>query len=280
MTSPSKESLAETKALQEIFNVAIPQPDEFDQLLMQWNLCKTLRICAWISWFIHNLINHNNSIKGPLLTKEIEERETWWINRVQTWNQNSAEFEEYCRRLNPKQTGGVLKCRGRIQGDLPIYLPDNDHYTKTLVEHCHNETLHGGVSLTMAKVQEIYWIPRLRRLVKRGFQAIPFPNQQPEKLPNDRTEGDLPFQVVGLDYAGPIRYRKRGKKENKAYIIVYACSLTRALYLELTKTMGTEEFIATFKWFIARKGRPQYSLFRQCEGIRHRGKVVKTNHGR
>ena len=118
----------------------------------------------------------------------------------------------------------------------------------------------------MTKVREIYWIPRLRKLVKRAikrcfgcrrFHAIPFPSPQPGKLPKDRTEGDFPFQVVGVDYAGRIRYRKRGKKEAKAYIVVYACSLTRALYLELTKTMKTEEFIATFKRFIARKGRPK-----------------------
>ena len=94
------------------------------------------------------------------------------------------------------------------------------------------------------KLREIYWIPRLRRLAKkvlkrcfgcRRFQAIPFPNPHPGKLPKGRTEGDLPFQVIGVDYAGPIRYRKQGKKESKAYIIVYACSLTRALYIKKLK---------------------------------------------
>ena len=35
-----------------------------------------------------------------------------------------------------------------------------------------------------------------------------------------------PFQVIGVDYAGPIKYRTRGRKEGKpAYIIVlFACS--------------------------------------------------------
>ena len=266
VTSPSEESLAETIPVREIFNVAVPQPDTFDQLLKKWSLWKTLRICAWISRFPRNAGKQCVSIKGPLLTEEIKERETWWINRVQTRNQDSLEFKEDRARLNLKLTGGILTCHGRIQGDFPIYLPDNDLYTEKLVEHSHIETLHGGVSLTMAKVREIYWIPRLRRLAKRiikrcfgckRFQAVPCPNPQPGNLPKDRTEGDLPFQVVGVDYAGPIRYRSRRKKEAKAYIIVYACALTRALYLELTKTMSTEEFLATFKRFIARKGRPQ-----------------------
>ena len=214
MTSPSKESLAETKPVREIFNVAnISQPDVFDQLLKKWRLWKTLRICAWISRFIRNVDKRNDSRKGPLSTAEIQERETWWINRVQARNQDSLKFEEERARLNLRPTGGILKCHGRIQGDLPIYLPDNDLYTEKLVELSHNETLHGGVSLTMSKVREISWIPRLRRLAKRllkrcfgcrRFQAIPFPNPQPGKLPKDQTEGDLPSHRSRLRWSNQI----------------------------------------------------------------------------
>ena len=112
------------------------------------------------------------------------------------------------------------------------------------------------------KMQEIYWIPGLRRNLKRcfacrRFQAISFPNPQPGKLPKDPTEKDQLFQVVRVDYAGPIRYQKRRKKESKACIMAYACSLTCALYLELTKTLITDEFLTTLKRLIARKGRPK-----------------------
>ncbi|XP_028415662.1 uncharacterized protein LOC114539025 [Dendronephthya gigantea] len=118
----------------------------------------------------------------------------------------------------------------------------------------------------MAKVRDEYWIPRLRRMARRvrkncfgckRFHATRLPNPQPGKLPKDRSSGELPFQVVGVDYAGPIRYRAGNKQERKAYILVYACSLTRALYLEVTKTLSTEEFLNTLKRFIARKGRPE-----------------------
>ena len=266
VTSASKESTAETKPIRQIFNIAIPQPDVFDQLLKKWSFWKTLRICAWVSRFVRNAGRVNESMRGPLSTEEIQEREAWWIIKVQRRNRDTPEFEEDRARLNLKPSaGGILECHGRIQGDFPTYLPDNDMYTEKLVEHAHNVTLHGGVGLTMAKVRESHWIPRLRRLTRRvikncfgcrRFHATHFPNPQPGKLPKDRTEGDLPFQVVGVDYAGPIRYQKRGKQEGKAYIIVYACSLTRAMYLELTKTMSTEEFLSTFKRFVARKGRP------------------------
>ena len=111
MTSPSKESLAETKPVREIFNVAnISQPDVSDQLLKKWRLWKTLRICAWISRFIRNVGKRNDSRKGPLSIAEIQERETWWINRVQARNQDSPKFEEDRARLNLRPTGGILKC--------------------------------------------------------------------------------------------------------------------------------------------------------------------------
>ena len=69
--------------------------------------------------------------------------------------------------------------------------------------------------------------------------------------------GTTPFQVVGADYAGPVKYRVSRNREGKSYIVLHACSLSRALYLELTKPMETEEFISTLKQFIARKGRPE-----------------------
>ena len=132
--------------------------------------------------------------------------------------------------------------------------------------HFHTQTLHGGVGLTMAKVRKTYWIPRLRQLVKllikrcygcKRFHVSAFANPPPGYLPKDRTEGASPFQVVGIDYAGPVKYCDGRNKEGKAYIVLYACSLSRALYLELTKTMETEEFISTLKRFIARNGRPE-----------------------
>ena len=133
------------------------------------------------------------------------------------------------------------------------------------MQYAHEVTLHGGVGLTMAKVRETHWIPRLRQLTKRvirrcygckRFNLTALANPPPGNLPQDRTEGTSPFQVIGVDYAGPIKYRASRNREGKAYIVLYACSLSRSLYLELTKTMETEEFLSTLKRFIARKGRP------------------------
>lgn len=69
--------------------------------------------------------------------------------------------------------------------------------------------------------------------------------------------GNYAFQIVEVDYAVPVKYRVSRNREGKAYIVLYVCSLTCALYLELMKTMETEEFIRTLKRFLARKGRAE-----------------------
>ena len=66
---------------------------------------------------------------------------------------------------------GILDCRGRIQGHYPIFPPDSSPFTRKLVHRSYVDTLHGGVALTITKVRELYWVPRLRALVKQVLRA-------------------------------------------------------------------------------------------------------------
>ncbi|XP_028415013.1 uncharacterized protein LOC114538092 [Dendronephthya gigantea] len=118
----------------------------------------------------------------------------------------------------------------------------------------------------MTKIREKYWIPQLRRLTKRlirkchrckRFQVKAYAVPLTANLPLERTTGSTPFQVIGVDFAGPIRYLSKAKKEKKAYVALYACSLTRAVYLDLLPNQSTDEFLLSLKRFIERKGRPE-----------------------
>ena len=111
----------------------------------------------------------------------------------------------------------------------------------------------------MIEVRKNYWIPRLRSLTKRvikrcygckRFQITAFAQPPTGNLPMDRTEGSSPFQVVGIDC-------RAKKDQKKSYILLYACSLTRGLYLELLPDLTTGECIRSLKRLIARRGRPQ-----------------------
>ena len=101
----------------------------------------------------------------------------------------------------------------------------------------------------------------MKRIVKKclgckRFQAAALAVPPPGLLPRDRTEGSTPFQVVAVDYAGPIKFKATERREGKAYLILYACSLTRALYLDLARSLQTGEFLLSLKGLIARRGRP------------------------
>ena len=91
----------------------------------------------------------------------------------------------------------------------------------------------------------------------KRFRATAFASPPPGNLPRDRTEGGTAFQVVGVDFAGLLKYREKGRREAKAYIVLYACSLTRGLYLELLPNLETTEFLSSLKRLIARRERPK-----------------------
>ena len=268
VTTATLESEAEAKATRAVFKVAVESTNEPDQILAKFSLNKALRIHAWISRFLHNCaarVTKQERWTGPLTTQEINDQQQFWVKRAQAIQDDKLNDDK--QRLGVQENEeGILVCKGRLQGQCPVFLPDSHPYTTKLVEDAHQRTLHGGVGLTMAKIREDNWVPRLRQLVKktikrchgcRRFHAKPVSEPPPGNLPVDRTEGDRPFQVVGVDFAGPIKYRVTKKTEGKAYITLYACSLTRALYLELTTSMETDEFIPTLKRLIARKGRPE-----------------------
>lgn len=78
-------------------------------------------------------------------------------------------------------------------------------------------------------------------------------------LPKQRVSIMYPFQVSGVDYAGPfsIKDRKgRGCKITKAYICLFVCFSTKALHLEVASDLSTESFLAALKRFTARRGKP------------------------
>ena len=114
----------------------------------------------------------------------------------------------------------------------------------------------------MTQVREHYWVPRLRRLVRKvikscngcyRFRVKAYTTPPPAKLPVDCTEGSEAFEVLGVDFAGPLKYGKSKKQEGKAYLIVYACSLTCALHLKVLTTMETMEFLGS----LGRRGCPK-----------------------
>ena len=166
---PSKETTGELKHTRQVHALVTASPQR-DELLESYRLRKVLRIGAWIQRLIRNCRSLSAEREyAPLKTNEIGHQTTWWIKRVQHEADKRGEIEgvKVLLNLQPNETG-VLECRGRIAEQYPIILPENSEFTRKVVEQAHFTTLHGGVTSTMAQVRERYWVPKLRRMVKKA----------------------------------------------------------------------------------------------------------------
>ena len=174
-------------------------------ILNKLPLGKALRVLAWVARFVVNSRQVGPKVTGPLLSEEIQQQELLCIERAQTQASQQPNFNQEREQLGLWQFEGLWKCCGRIQGEYPIYVPDTSVLAVKLAEDSHMHTLHGGIGLTMADVRERFWIPRLRRLVKKvikachgckRFYALALQVPAPGLLPKDRTEGIVPFNVL------------------------------------------------------------------------------------
>ena len=138
---------------------------------------------------------------------------------------------------------------GRIRRQHPVFIPRECKLAETLIEEAHIQTIRGGVTLTMAKIRSKYWVPTLRQLVKRvlricygckKFHVKSYPVPQKMLLAADCTNLDLPFKIIGTDYAGPFLCKSKGKKERKVYLLLFTCSLSRAIHLEMLPNQTTQ----------------------------------------
>ena len=82
--------------------------------------------------------------------------------------------------------------------------------------------------------------------------AKPCAPPQSGQLPTERVVQGNPFSTTGADFAGPIHL----KNEEKAYVTLFTCEITRAVHLELTEDMTAHEFMGMFRRFISRRGAP------------------------
>ena len=170
---------------------------------------------------------------------------------------------------------GIVRCSGRFKyanlsymRKYPIFLPRQSYLTELIIGDRHRRNKHAGVKTTLAEIREEYWIPRGRRLVQRiinncvvcrRITAKPFKPPGPPPLPQIRLSEMPPFTNTGVDFAGPLycRERGRGKKAYKSYISLYTCASTRAIHMELVPDMSSPALKNSMIRFVSTRGIPQ-----------------------
>ncbi|GBM65291.1 hypothetical protein AVEN_15374-1 [Araneus ventricosus] len=110
-------------------------------------------------------------------------------------------------------------------------------------------------------LRERYWIIRARKAIKnvlynciicKRFKAKSMSSEL-TPLPPDRVTDCAPFEIVGIDLAGPLFL----KNEGKVSIDLFTCAVYRAIHLELVNSLSSDAFLLALRRFIARRGRPR-----------------------
>ena len=260
--------------------VVVPSAPPCEPLLEVANyerLSRLLRVTAWIMRFRRNASSKEPSSAGPLTASELNEAEMYWLRLVQHTAFASEIMALEAGQQVPKISSvltlqpfldrdKVLRLGGRLQQlddqeklKHPILLPADHRFTHLLVDATHKRLLHGGIQLTLLDLWERFWIIKGCRTVKRVQKAcLPcrrrclLPEAAPvAPLPKERINEATPFEVVGIDFCGPLYCRDELASTEKVYVVVFSCTVTRAVHLELTTDLTARAFILAFKRFAA-----------------------------
>lgn len=167
---------------------------------------------------------------------------------------------------------GILRCKGRIDkakltyaSKNPILLPRDSHFTILLIRQMHSKIYHMGVSQTLNEIRKMYWIPKGRAVVKsvlkdcvicKRIHSHSFKTPNPPNLPVERVTYQYPFYSTGIDYTSNLTVTIN-KISIKVYIVLFTCSATRAISLDIVEDMTAGSFLAAFRRFCARNNTPK-----------------------
>lgn len=262
---------------------------EFDSFLFSKysNYTKLKRVTAWVLRYKSNCLgSKKNKTIGSLSTKELEAADQCLV-RI---SQRICFPEDYGRlerglelspkskilNLNPFTVNGVIRVGGRLRNSNftfnkkhPMLVSPKHLICKMIFDTEHLRLLHAGPQMLLSSIRQKYW-PTLGRNFARVIvrKCVKCRRYNPATvqpimgdLPKSRLTGGYAFNIVGVDYLGPLQIlnkKGRGAKLSKCYVSLFVCFATKAIHLEPVYSLDTESFLATFRRFVARRGRPSH----------------------
>ena len=166
---------------------------------------------------------------------------------------------------------GILRVNSRLCTEVysysecfPIFLPSTDHITGLIIKFIHDEH-HINIVSTMSMVRSCYYVPKLRQTCRKIVHNCStckklivkhYKLQKAPVWPPFRVERSRPFAHCGVDLTGHL-YIKNGKQLNKCYCVLFTCTSTRAVNLEIVQDLTAASFELEFRRFYARRGTPE-----------------------
>ncbi|XP_075163165.1 uncharacterized protein LOC142235792 [Haematobia irritans] len=263
--------------------------DDTDILLRFSSYNRALRVISYMFRFYNNCLSRRRStikISNPFLThKEV----TFVKSRLITLSQKKFYPDEYSNLLESKPINdkSQLKCLNpflshenimRVNGRLadsslpynerfPIILSGNSRFSHLYLLNLHQLLAHADCTLMCRMVQTEFYIsrlkPRVKAIIHKCRTCVIFKQKSCSQimapLPSVRCELSPPFNITGVDFAGPFELKSSTLKRApiiKSYVSIFVCFTTKAIHLEPCSELSSLAFEAAFTRFVGRRGLP------------------------
>ena len=262
--------------------------DMIDKLIMKYSdLSKLIRIVAYLMrWALATRRRRGTSCGGRTRSDDLEitapEYDDAWLVLIHH-EQNKNLVENKIKKLVPKKTVVKLSLYdwnldiwvigGRVT-NFPVGYSDRREipiipygpFGKLLMLHYHDE-VHRDIDTVVAVARADVWVVQARRLASHWdnrckickLKRRQMAGQQMGDLPSFRTEIRPPWTSVNMDLFGPYLIRddcvKKGPRiYKKVWGVIYTCTLTRGVYLDVATDYGTTAVLHTVRRLMAQKG--------------------------
>jgi hypothetical protein len=139
-------------------------------------------------------------------------------------------------------------------------------FTELIVRSVHGKD-HAGLEVTLAKIRSRYWIPGVRKIIRRVKDNCVVcrkrdkvtVQQQMGVLPSFRLNPSPPFYNCAVDMFGPFAIRDTVKRRTrgKAYGALFNCLNCRGMYIDLAEGYDTGSFLVVFRRLVSLRGNPK-----------------------
>jgi hypothetical protein len=234
-------------------------------------------VTAWVFRFVRQVRGKREPLK-ELNVVELNEARGYWMRKVQQEHfgpELQAHQEEVSlppgppvARFDTFLEDGLIRIGGRLQyANVPrkqihrILLHGSHHFNALLIRQTHLRLHHMGVRIVLAELRDELMILRARQAIKKVLHACLtckiaknlFGREWESPLPADRLTAAKPFQVTGIDFAGPLYVQGKPFPRN-CYIVLFTCATVRAVHLELCSNMTADGFLLALQRFVGHRG--------------------------
>ena len=189
---------------------------------------------------------------------------------------------------------GLLRINGRLgqsrtvpdSARHPIFLVATMPLAAEIMRLVHARTQHGGgAQFLLSETRRTYWVHRGLSLAKRVIKECArcqahsarkiAQHTAPLHFSRENAPKGKVFFSIGIDMFGPMEVTQgRGRPRGKRYGLIFTCSFSRAINVEVMRDATADSCFMAFKRHVAIYGQPLHVNSDQGTNLLHMRKVV------